>query len=178
MTVIDFARSFRPKKVTPKLYFSCAFFLLFMSLDFFTTTWVAQGDISMEGNMIAAWWWKVTGLFHHIDIPIWIIYVLGIGWIANMKSEFLALWWLNCIAFGHVLGWLTWTPYHGVVDSMYGYVHALLRFDWTFSIPLGGFGIVFGGLFALLQTRLLPMVTTLMHKHTAKDFSLASKRDT
>jgi hypothetical protein len=125
-----------------------------MLLDFFTTTFVAQGDISMEGNSIAALWWKITGRFHHIDLLIWIPYVFVIGWIANMKSEFVALWWFDSIAVGHLFGWLTWTTFSGVTNSLYSYTHALFRFDFVYAVPIGFFGILFGLLFAFVQIKL------------------------
>lgn len=153
MDVISFVKSFHPKKTTALFVFSGLFFLVFMSLDFFTTTYVAQGDISMEGNALAALWWKVTGQFHHIDVPIWIGYVFAIAWIFNMKSEFVALWWLNGIGFGHFLGWSTWLP-NGSIDHLYKPITLFLPAEWAYMIPLGAFGMFFGLLMAYLEIKL------------------------
>ena len=91
-----------------------------MSMDFFSTDWLSQGDISIEGNQIARLWWTLTGELHTIlAIPIWLTYIFGIAFILNMKSEFLALWWINEIAFQHLIGWISWSPYYRMLDFYY-----------------------------------------------------------
>lgn len=121
-----------------------------MSLDFFTTEFVAQGDISMEGNKIAVWWWNVTGTFRHIGIPIWLVYVFGIAYLLNMKSEFFALWWLNGLAFGHLIGWLSWSSYYRILDFLY----TTIRNEWALTFALSGLGMFIGLLFSICQIKL------------------------
>lgn len=146
---MDFVNSFHPKKITGRMVFSGFLFLLFMSLDFYMTEFVAQGDTSMEGNVIAAWWWNIFGPYRHIDIPIWIIYILGIAYILNMKREFLALWWLNGIAFGHMLGWISWLPTRAFDFLLY----PPIKNAWLLNLMPSIIGLFLGMMLALFQIK-------------------------
>src|SRR3989344_2095813 len=60
---MDIINLFRPKKITARTIFSYCLFLVFMSLDFLTTEFNAQGNVGMEGHIILTWWWHVIGHF-------------------------------------------------------------------------------------------------------------------
>ena len=120
-----------------------------MSLDFLTTEFTAQGDVGMEGNKVLALWWNIFGSFRHIDIPIWLIYIFAIAYLLNMLSEFLALWWLNEIAFGHMLGWISWLPTRAFDFILYPPIKSELLLNLMPSI----IGLFLGLLLALFQIK-------------------------
>ena len=126
-----------------------------MSLDFYITEYMSQGDVSAEGNAIAAWWWNMTGIFRHIDIPLWTVYVFGVALFLHMKSEFFALWWLNGLAFGHLIGVVSWLPY-GILDFFY----AAVKNELVLTFTLSGLGMFLGLLFAFVQIRVLGRLWT------------------
>ena len=152
---MDIINLFRPKKITARIIFSYCLFLVFMSLDFLTTEFNAQGNVGMEGNIILTWWWNIFGQFRHIDIPIWIIYIFFIAYFLNTRSEFLALWWLNGIAFGHLIGWITWSPYYRILDFLYG----IASRDWLETIVLSSFGMLLGILLAFVKIKFVKKIS-------------------
>ncbi len=131
---------------THRLLFSFGFFLVCMALDFSTTDFYAQGNTSLEGNAIARIWWQMTGTLHHLDIFIWVVGVFVVSYIILQKSEFLALWWLNGLAFAHVMGFLSWLHY-GFLDIFYSHIPN----DQLIATALSLAGLVLGLPVAYLQ---------------------------
>lgn len=99
------------QKITLAMYFSAGFFLVCMTLDYSFTNVLSQGDYSMEANSIARWWWQIAGSFRFVEIPIYVIVILGTAYIINYKNKFFPLFWLNLLAFNHLVGFFTWLPY-------------------------------------------------------------------
>ena len=134
-----------------RFIFSSIFFLVCMSLDFSITNFYVQDNIDLEGNILNKLWLKMTGQFHYIDIPIWIICILGIAfffkwWGPTKKHEIITLWWLNSIAFQNLLGFLSWLPY-GILN----FVYYNCKTDYAVTLTLSGIGITLGLLLALIQ---------------------------
>lgn len=130
------------------MWFTYGFFLVCMTLDFTATDFGAAGNIHAEGNSFAAFWWTLTGPLHHIDIPIWIVFVFCISYLIIRKSEFFALWWVNGLAFSHLMGFLSWLPY-GILDPLYIHVKS----GWNISVVISCIGVLLGFPLAFMQTK-------------------------
>lgn len=114
------------RKPSPAFYFSGAFFLVSMSLDLFATNTLSGGNLVYEGNAVAKLIWQMFGSFRYVEIPIWVAVVFGMAYLINTKSKFLALMWLNLLAFNHLLGFISWLPF-GILDFSY----AIIKHDWA-----------------------------------------------
>ncbi len=101
-----------------------------MSLDFYMTNTGSNGDWTMEANAIARLWWQIMGPFRFIEIPIWAIVVFCMTYLVSTRSRFLALLWLNILAFNHLFGFITWLPY-GTLNLL----NILIR--WASVYPIG-----------------------------------------
>ncbi len=97
-----------------------------MSLDFYITNLMSQGDYFMEGNFLARWWWQISGPFRFIEIPIYAVVMLGAAYVINYKSKFFPLFWLNLLAFNHLMGFLTWLP-HDPLNFLY----TSIKYEWA-----------------------------------------------
>jgi hypothetical protein len=99
------------QKISFSLYFSFLYFTACWFLDFYITNINSHGDFTQEANVIARYIWQIIGRFRFIEFPIWIAVVFIMMLIINTKSKFLALLWVNFLAFQHLLGFITWLPY-------------------------------------------------------------------
>jgi len=158
MDVLNNLRTLIAKRLTPNFLLSYSAFLLFMMLDMFTTVLTAHGDWSMEGNTIARWWYENMGALAVLEIPMWSLSVLVLGYIIFIKSEFLAVSYFNGLALGHLMGWLTWTSYYLYVYKMQSTLGTLLNTNQVYHIPLGVYGMALGVLAAAIQIRLFAYV--------------------
>lgn len=107
------------------MYFSAVFFLICMSLDYSFTNVLSQGDYSIEANSIARWWWQIAGSFRFIEIPVYVFVILSTAYIINYKNKFFPIFWLNLLAFNHLLGFFTWLPY-----GTFNFVDFILSQEW------------------------------------------------
>lgn len=119
---------------------SVLFLIITINLDYTVTQIASAYDSSMEGNTLARLWWEITGPFRFIEIPLWMMLVLTTASFILLYSPFLAILWINFLAFQHLFGFLTWLPY-GLLDFLYvlpdfeaGYAISLMSF--LLSIPL------------------------------------------
>jgi len=135
------------QRVSAPLLYSSGFFLLCMLLDMWATDIFSQGDFTMEGNAIAQWWWQMAGVFRFIEIPIWAVVAVGFALVANQLSRFLGLFWLNTLAFTHLVGFLSWTPYNLFV------LIPLLAGVFPLQFAPALVSVLGGALLALIQTR-------------------------
>lgn len=142
------------QKITPSMYFSAAFFLVCMSLDFYFTNTVSQGNSALEANPFGRLWWEMTGPFRFIEIPIYVTVILGAAYIINFKSKFFPLFWLNLLAFNHLLGVLSWLP--GVNLN---FIYSLVKHDWAI-----GYAFSFVSIFLSLPLTLLQLTLSRVFK--------------
>ena len=130
------------------------FFLTFMLLDMVTTQHLLQGDLSQEGNPLAVIWYQHAGVLSFLEIILWPMAVLVAAYLINLKSHFLALWYLYTVGTSHLLGWLTWTTYGTFVfllsfRSSYALERATgIEID-LFMRPIVAIGLLIGFLIAL-----------------------------
>jgi len=151
MNVAGLVKQVKTKKLPAVFLFSYAFFWVFMFLDIYTTLLVIQGDFSLEGNQIAVLWYEITGVWSPVEIIIWPVVVVLAAYIFGLKSNFLALWYLNWVAFNHVLGWLTWTQLSDYVFLLQSYFLGIVGIDFVYARPVSVIAIFFGFLFTLIQ---------------------------
>ncbi len=137
------------QKITPVMYFSAGFFLVCMSLDFYITNLMSQGNSFLEGNFLARWWWQISGLFRFIEIPIYAVVMLGAAYIINYKSKFFPLFWLNLLALNHLMGFLSWLPY-GILDFIYTGV----KYEWAVGYVFSLISVLISLPLTLLQLRI------------------------
>lgn len=137
------------QKIGASLIFSGILFLICMSLDFYITNTVSQGDFTEEANIVGRLWWQLLGQFRFIEIPLWIGVVFGMAYIINFKSKFLALLWLNFLALNHLIGFLTWFPIHAL-----DFLYTLVKEDWARGYAISLISVPVGAVFAFLQTKI------------------------
>ena len=145
---MNFKPIFR-QKLSINFYISSVLFLICVGLDFYITNVASGGNFTEEANLFGRLWWQLAGSLRFIEIPIWAIVVLGMGYLINYKSEFLALVWLNFLAFNHFLGFLTWVP--GV---QLNFLYSIAKADWALGYAMSLFSIPAALVVALLQTKL------------------------
>lgn len=138
------------------MYFSAGFFLVCMSLDYYATNSLSQGDYSMEGNFLARYWWQITGPFRFVEIPIYATLVLGTAYIIHYKNKFFPLFWLNLLAFSHLMGFLSWLPYRHLLDPLY----SIVPYEWAM-----GYAFSFIGIFLSLPLTLLQLKSSWISKN-------------
>jgi len=135
--------------INARAIFSATLLVLFLSLDYFATDFFSRGNVAAEGNAISALWWQLAGPLRHLDIIIEIGGAFVLAFIIRQRSEFLTLWWLNGLAFGHLMGFLSWLPY-GILDLFY----RITPNDQVLTIALSGTGVLLGLPLAFLQIAL------------------------
>ncbi len=137
-----------------KIIFSYLLFFVCMLLDFYITDYNIQDSVNMnmEGNLLGILWWKLSGMHYYLDIPIWSAYVFFITiffkwWKVTSKYNFIPLWWLNGLAFGHLLGFFSWLPY-GLLDFIYNNIHK----DILTTLTITSLGIFLGLILTIVQS--------------------------
>ncbi len=123
---------------------SFSFFIVCTILDFSITTIGSGGDWTMEGDVIAQFWWKIAGVFRFIEIPIWMFVAFCLTSFVYSKNKFLGLLWLNLLAFNHLLGFFTWLPYEA--NSI-----ATIFTQYTYKYPIGLISIVLSVPISIVQ---------------------------
>ncbi|MEI8123644.1 MAG: hypothetical protein WCG60_00530 [bacterium] len=122
------------------IFFLLSFFLLCVVLDFYITYVGSGGDLMMEGNVIARFIWQIMGPFRFIEILIWPAVVFCVTNIVGTRSRFLAILWLNILAFNHLLGFVTWLPYgtHNFLNIINSWiaVYPIVFISFFISLPL------------------------------------------
>ncbi len=93
------------------LVFWYVLFLNFVVLDFYLTSLVSGGDVSMEGNPIARLIWLLLGEYRFIELPIWIVVAMLATFLASRLNLYLGLFWIQLLTFNHLFGFLSWFPY-------------------------------------------------------------------
>lgn len=128
------------QRISDALLFSGVLFILCWFLDYYITNISSGRDFTLEANVAARLWWQIMGPVRFIEFPIWIIIVFSTTLLINIRSKFLALLWLNFLAFQNLLGFLTWLPY-GTLDFIYtlsqwatGYAISLISL--AVSVPM------------------------------------------
>jgi hypothetical protein len=136
-------------KINRKFIFSFTFFFICLLLDYCITNILSKGDFTLEANPAVQLWWQTLGSFRHIELLLWPIAVFGTAYIIDSKSRFLALLWLNMLAFNHILGALTWIPN---VDLNFMYI--TIKYDWMLGYTTTLVGLFISIPFTFLQTKI------------------------
>ena len=136
-------------KVSKKFIFSFVFFFIFYTLDHSVTNIVSQGDFTLEANPLARLWWQILGPFRHIELLLWPFAVFVTSYTIDSKNHFLPLFWLNMLAFNHLIGALTWVPSVNLT-----FLYSLVKYDWALGYTTTLVGLLIGLPFTFFQTRI------------------------
>lgn len=135
------------QKISIAMILSGALFTLCWFLDYYITNASSGGNYTFEANAVARLWWQIMGATRFIEFPIWIGVIFITTLYINLKSNFLALLWLNFFAFQHLIGFVTWLPY-GTFDFLYSLP------DWASGYVISLISILIGLPLAFLETKL------------------------
>jgi uncharacterized membrane-anchored protein YitT (DUF2179 family) len=119
-----------------------------MSLDFYFTNSLSGGDYSLEANAIGRWWWEIAGPLRFVEIPIYAFAVLGSAYVINYKYKFFPIFWLNLLAFNHLLGFLSWVSY-----SNLEFIYSFVRYEWQTPYAFSLISIFLSLPLSLIQLR-------------------------
>lgn len=134
------------QKLSPAFYFSAAFFVLSMSVDYTITSILSYGDHTLEGNAIARWWWEIAGVYRFIEIPFYVAVILITAYVVNFKNKLFPLFWLNLLAFNHLIGAYTWLPYGTIA-----FLDSVVRQEWVMSHTLSTISVFLTAPLTFLQ---------------------------
>jgi hypothetical protein len=113
----------------------------------------------MEANVLARWWWQLAGPFRFIEIPIYAIVIVGAAYVMNYKSKFFPLFWLNLLAFNHLLGFLSWLP-----SVNLNLIYSLVKYDWALGYAFSFVSIFLSLPLTLIQLKLAKAFKNIHYK--------------
>jgi hypothetical protein len=102
---------FRFSSIIKDLAIPSSLFMIFLSADSYKTI-VGIKNGGSEGDFIVVWLWNILGNFKWALPFIWYIAAISIAFIFyRFFGEKLSLVWIYSVAFGHFLGFLSWTRF-------------------------------------------------------------------